>query len=93
MKKKYVKLWKKSNEFTKCAIYLLCCKEEMKAVKNKIIINYDELVKNPQNVVNSLIKKLNLTKTQVTNKLLKGIKITKSAINTNESLIRKKNSF
>lgn len=90
MKKKYVKLWKKSNEFTKCAIYLLCCKEEMKAVKNKIIINYDELVKNPHNVVNSLIKKLNLTKTQVTNKLLKGIKITKSAINTNESLIRKK---
>ena len=62
----------------------------MKIVKNKIVINYDEFVKNPHRIANSLIKKLKLTKTQITNKLLKNIKITQSAISTNESLIRSK---
>jgi len=89
MKKKYIDLWNNSNEYTKCAIYLLCCEDEIKKIKKKITIKYDDLIKNPKKTIKILLKRLGLVKTEKTYKILNNIKFSKTARKVNISSIRK----
>ena len=83
MKKKYLKMWHNSNECTKCAIYLLCCEDEIKKIKNKIIIQYDDLIKSPKVITNRLLKRLGLSKSKKTHKILNNINLSKTARKVN----------
>ena len=90
MKKKYLKYWSGSNEETKCAIYILCCYEEVKNLKGVIYYNYEDSINFPKKTASRLIKKLGLKFSKKTIQILKKIKQPKSNINLKKNLIRGK---
>tara|TARA_B100001250_G_C19815536_1_gene798113 strand:- start:5214 stop:6080 length:867 start_codon:yes stop_codon:yes gene_type:complete len=90
MKKKYLKYWRGSNEETKCAIYILCCYEEVKNLKGVIYYNYEDSINFPKKTASRLIKKLGLKFSKKTIQILKKIKQPKSNIKLKKNLIRNK---
>ena len=90
MRNKYINLWHNSNEYTKCAIYLSCTNEQIKEIKKKIVVDYDELIEKPKSTINILLKRLNLKKTKKTHQIIKNIKLSKTAKNINMSYFKKK---
>lgn len=90
MKKKYLKYWRGSNEETKCAIYILCCYEEVKKLKGIIYYNYEDSINFPEHTANRLVKKLGLKFSKKTFQILKKIKPPKSNLDLKKDLIRDK---
>ncbi len=72
--KRYLKIWEKSNEITRCAIFVLISEEYLKNIKNTHVINYEDLVLRPKNSMKRLTKSLNLKMTSHTQALIKKVK-------------------
>ena len=81
--KKYLKIWKKSNEMTKCAIFVLVSENYYHKIKNYSLIEYEELISNPNKSIKRLTKKLDLQMTKNTLKILKTVKKSSKKININ----------
>lgn len=90
MKKKYLKYWKRSNQETKCAIYILCCYDEVKNLKNVFFFNYQDSIDNPLKSAKLIAKKLNLKFSDKTFQILKKIKTPKSNLKIKKDLIKRR---
>lgn len=89
MHKKFIKFWRESNEQTKCAIYLLCCYEDIKHIKNIFYFNYKNFIYNPQKTTNIFLKKLGLNSSDKTVKILRKVRPPRSLNNFSENKIKK----
>jgi len=67
------KIWNKVNEKEKINIYINLIEKYLKKLKNKHIVNYEDLVKDPNNEIKKICKFLNLTKTKKTDQIIKQI--------------------
>ncbi len=81
--KKYLKIWEKSNEMTKCAIFFLVSENYYEKIKNYSLIEYEELISNPNKSIKKLAKRLNLQMTQNTFQILKTVRKSSTKININ----------
>ena len=81
--RKYLKIWKKSNEITKCAIFVLVSEKYYHRIKNYSLIEYEELVSNPIKSIKRLTKRLNLEMTKNTFQILNTVKKNSRKININ----------
>ena len=79
--KKYLKIWKKSNEITRCAIFVLVSENYYHKLKKNILINYEDLVSNPIESIKELTKKMNLRMTKNTFQILNTVKRKTQKIN------------
>ena len=86
--KEYVDIWKKSNEFTRCAIFLFVSEKFKINSPRNIIVSYEELTMYPKITMKKLTEKLNLKMTKKTFENLDEVKVNKKIID--KSAIKKK---
>ena len=67
--------WKKFNESEKIKTYINFIEKNLKKLKNKKIVRYEDLIKNPNKEIRKICKFLNLKKTKKTNQLIQKIYI------------------
>ena len=70
-------LWLDMNEIDRCAFYLILFYDYENKIENKILVDYDDLIKNPASFVETLANNLNLTYGKKTKEILTSIKYTK----------------
>lgn len=91
IKKKNYNNWNKLNHFEKCAFYVI---EKNKLIKRNIknfnILNYDNLLKNPDKFTKELGKKYSLKFTKKTKSLLKTVKKKKTETKIIKKQLKKK---
>ena len=68
---------------TKCAIFVLISENYYHKIKNYSLIEYEELISNPNKSIKRLTKKLDLQMTKNTLKILKTVKKSSKKININ----------
>ncbi len=71
---KQYKLWDKMNIYERSAIYTIKVREIIKKNKKIIVINYNDLVKDPFKVIKKIEKKLKLKRTKKTLQLFKSLR-------------------
>lgn len=81
IKKQDLKFWIRSDEINRCAYYYKRCLEEVvKNSKSSIIIDYDQLIKKPNEIFSKLVNKIGFKYGQKTKEILSTIKSKKKKI-------------
>ncbi|MBI28502.1 MAG: hypothetical protein CMI95_01245, partial [Pelagibacteraceae bacterium] len=70
---KSYKTWINSNEKEKIQIYINLVEKHLKKIKKKYIVNYEQLIKNPNKVVGEICNYLNLKKTHKTKEIIEQV--------------------
>ena len=83
-------LWIDMNEIDRCAFYYSLFQDYENKIEKKIVVNYDELIKNPSKCVDELANSLNLKYGNKTKQIITSIKSTK--INRDLNIINKVSS-
>jgi hypothetical protein len=70
---KLYKIWINSNNQKRAEIYIDNFEKDIKKIKNKLVVNYESLIKNPNKVIKEICTFLNLKKTQKTKEAINKI--------------------
>jgi len=70
--------WIEMTELDRCAYYYIRISQGAEKIKNKIEISYDELIDSPSQIIDKIVKKLNLQYGPKTESIIKEIKPTRT---------------
>lgn len=97
---KFHSKWKGYNANERCIFYVILTKKMIKSIKPSFTFNFEELIKNPNIVLNKFCKKFNFNKTFKTKEVISSIKNKKTSnlsdlkkLNIRNSLINELNNI
>ena len=88
IEKKHKKLWNSFNKYEKAAFYLIENYNYQNKIKNKLTINYEQIVKNPNKILKLFEKNLKVTQTDLTKKNIKMKKRKKETKKSNINFLK-----
>ena len=71
------KIWNHLSEMERAKIYVYTMEKYLKKIKNKYIVDYEQLLRNPDKVIKGVCNFLNLKRTKKTREMIDQINVKK----------------